>query len=140
MSALLALADDIAADRRISAEEALRARKEIFPDGVVSRQEADILIALEARVDESDEAWSHAFVEALVDHVLQAGAYPGHVDEPTVDWLKAHFADAQPRHIELEALVRIAERAESTPASLQDFVRARIFAAVAGQAMDAVTV
>ena len=137
MSALLALADDIAADRRITAEEALRARKEIFPDGVVSRQEADVLIALESRVDESDEAWAQAFVEALVDHVLGAGPYPGHVDEPTVAWLKGHFADAPPRRIELEALVRIAERAESAPASLQDFVRERIAAAVSGRPMDA---
>ena len=140
MSALLALADDIAADRRISAEDALRVRKDIFPDGVVSRQEADVLIALEGRVHDSDEAWAQAFVEALSDHVLQAGTYPGHVDECASAWLRASFAHDRPSKTELEALVNIVERAGSTPASLQSLTRERIYRFVAGRAMTAADV
>src|SRR5262245_37179846 len=136
MSSLLAPADDIAADRSISPEEALRARHDILPNGVVSRQEAELLIALEGRVAESDAAWAQAFVEALTDHVLQAGAYPGHVDEATTAWLVAAFSQ-RPRVNELEALVRTIERAESTPESLREFVRARIARHVAGRAVSA---
>jgi hypothetical protein len=68
--ALLTLSDHIAADRKISADEALELRKAIFPDGVVSREEADVMIALEGRVANTDEAFQHAFVEAIVDHAL----------------------------------------------------------------------
>ena len=138
MSTLLALVDDIAADRCISAEDALRLRKEIFPDGVVSREEAGVLIALEARVGESDEAWSQAFVEALVEHVLQSCA--GHVDEATAAWLAASFAGQPPREPELEALVEILDRAESAPEGLQSYVCARIATYLEGNAITAANV
>ena len=135
-SALLALADDLAADRFLSADDALRMRKEIFPDGVVSRQEAEVLMALDSRVGERNPAWVAAFVEALVDHALQCGIYPGHVDEETGAWLEGQFASDAPRHDEVLALVRIMEFAESTPASFQSFTRSRLAVFVAGRAMD----
>ena len=81
--ALQTLADQVAADSAISAQEALELRRTIFPDGVVSREEAEMLIALAARVANSEPQWSHAFVEAISDHVLASGAYPGHVDQAT---------------------------------------------------------
>lgn len=132
----LPLADGIATNRSISAEDALRARHDILLKGLVSREDAEVLIALEARVAEGAEAWAQAFVEALTDHVLQSGVYPGHVDEPTAAWLIAMFSD-RPRVNELEALVKILERAESAPESLRDFVRARIARHVAGRAVSA---
>lgn len=135
-SALLALADDLAADRFLSADDALRMRKAIFPDGVVTRQEAEVLMALDGRVGARDPAWVEAFVEALVDHALQCGAYPGHVDEETAGWLEAQFANDAPRLDELQALVKIMERAESTPASFQRFTRSRLAVFVAGRAMN----
>lgn len=135
-SALLALADDLAADRFLSADDALRMREEIFPDGVVSRQEAEVLMALDSRVGERDPAWAAAFAEALVDHALQCGVYPGHVDEETSAWLEAQFANDAPRLDEVQALVKIMERGESTPASFQSFTRSRLAAFVAGRAMD----
>ena len=134
-SALLALADDLAADRFLSADDALRMRKEIFPDGVVSRQEAEVLMALDSRVGERDPVWAEAFVEALVDHALQCSAYPGHVDEETGAWIEAQFANDAPRLDELQALVKILECAASTPPSFQRFTRSRLAVFVAGRAM-----
>ncbi|MEZ6024116.1 MAG: hypothetical protein R3C16_12045 [Hyphomonadaceae bacterium] len=137
MSALLSLADDIAADRRISAEEALHLRKEIFPDGVVSRQEAEVLIALNNLVAEADEAWAHAFVEALVDHALRAGPYEGHVDDVTADWLQQTFADTDRR--ELETMLKICEGAPMHAGWISAFHphAHRRTCAVEGRAMDA---
>ena len=132
----LPLVDDIATDRSISAEEALRALHDLLPNGVASREHAEALIALEARVAESDEAWTLAFVEALTTHVLQAGVYPGHVDEPTTAWLMATLGE-RPRVNGLEALVKILERAQSAPESLREFVRARIALHIAGRAVSA---
>lgn len=134
-TALLSLADDLAADRQISSDEALRLRKAIFPDGVVSRQEADVLLSLAERVSDADPAWSQAFVEAIVDHVLQAGVYPGHVDAESTAWLARSFAEADRTGV--ETLLKIAERAESAPDDLMAFMRARVFDLVAGQPVSA---
>jgi len=129
--ALQAVTEKLDADGRITAEEALELRKTVFPDGVVSRDEAEVLIALEARVANTDEAWADAFVEALVDHVLQSGAYPGHIDEATVAWLRVRFGQEGGRPTEVEALLKMLERSQSAPDSLSDFARERVSAALA---------
>jgi hypothetical protein len=137
MSALLTLSEHIAADRHISPEEAFQLRQAIFPDGVVSRQEADVLISLEGRVANSDEAWSQAFVEGIVDHVLAVGEYPGHVDENTTSWLMSRFGDDGARETEIEVLLKTLERAESAPASLAAYARKRVATWLVGKPMGA---
>ena len=137
MSALLTLSEHIAADRFISAEEAFQLRQAIFPDGVVSRQEADVLISLEGRVANSDEAWAQAFVEGIVDHVLASGEYPGHVDENTTSWLMSRFGDDGARDTEIEVLLKTLERSESAPASLAAFARKRVATWLAGKPVGA---
>lgn len=131
-SALLSLADDIATDRTVSAEEALQLRKEIFPDGIVSRQEAEVLIALAARVANSDEAWVGVYVESIVDHVLQSGTYPGHIDEATAQWLMDRFGDDGAVETEMEVILRCVERSESAPEALSAFARQRVAAYLRG--------
>lgn len=135
--ALLTLSEHIAADRFISAEEAFQLRQAIFPDGVVSRQEADVLISLEGRVANSDEAWSQAFVVGIVDHVLASGEYPGHVDENTTSWLMSRFGDDGARETEIEVLLKTLERSESAPASLAAFARKRVATWLAGKPVGA---
>lgn len=137
-SALLRLADDIAADRRISADEALQMRGEIFPDGVVSRQEADVLISLHGLVEQHDAAWALAFAEAVTDHALQAGMLPGHVEAETAEWLIARL-DGQ-GVVALEAALKVAERAESVPDTFMNFARVLVAEYVAGRAMSAADV
>ncbi len=131
--ALQSLADKLAADGVVSADEALDVRRTVFPDGVVAREEAELLIDLAARVANSDLAWTNAFVEAISDHVLQAGEYPGHVDEATASWLVARFGQDGPRETELETVLKVLERAESAPEYLSAFVRDRMSAMLAGQ-------
>src|SRR5258705_9554426 len=90
--ALQALTGDLAKSGRVSADDALRLRREVFPDGVVSRDEADALIALEARVANNDEAWVQTFAEAIADHVLQPGP---NVEDETAAWLASRLAQAR---------------------------------------------
>jgi hypothetical protein len=127
------LSERLREDGRVTAEEALELRRAVFPDGVVSRHEAETLIALEARVAPHDAAWAHAFVEALVDHVLQSSAYPGHVDDASLGWLESRFGKAGARETEVETLLKLMERSESAPARLSAFARERITALLAGR-------
>lgn len=135
--ALHALTEKLGADASVTPDEALELRRAVFPDGVVSREEAEALIALEAKVEEHDPAWAHAFVEALVDHMLQAGAYPGHVDESAAGWLESRFGPDGARETEVETVLKLLERAESAPPRLNAFARNRVQLYLKGRVMGA---
>lgn len=126
------LVDRLAADGRVTADEALQLRQAVFPDGVVSREEAEALIALDARVASHDAAWAAAFVEGVADYAMRAG---GHVDAETADWLIAAFGPEGARETELEAVLKVLERAESAPETLSAFARARLVALMADRPM-----
>lgn len=131
--ALQALVDDVSRDGKVSADEALSLRKSVFTDGVVSRDEADALVYLEGRVANSDEAWAAAFVEAISDHVLLSGQFPGLVDDETAAWLMRSFGAEGGRETEVETLLKIVERADSVPPALVVFMRERCAAYLAGR-------
>lgn len=134
------LADDIATDRFVSADEALRIRQDVFPDGVVSRAEAEVLIDLERRVANSDDAWAAAYVEAISDYVLQGDKFPGYVEEAGVVWLQTQFGEGTPRENQVVVLLKTIERAQSAPPALYDFVRERLQALFVGNAINAADV
>lgn len=138
--ALQALVDDVSRDGKVSADEALSLRKSVFTDGVVSREEAEALIYLEARVANSDEALAAAFVEAISDHVLLNDQFPGFVNEDTTAWLMRSFGVESGRETEVETLLKIVERAESVPPALIVFMRERCAAYLAGRAFTAAEV
>ena len=129
------LADQLAADGVVTADEALELRRIVFPDGVVSRDEAEMFIAVAARVANTDEEWTHAFVEAICDYVLSKGKFPGHVDEETASWMMSNFGKDGPRETEVEAVLKVLERAESAPEGLGVFARDRVAALMAGNAV-----
>lgn len=133
---LQALADDLARDRRVTADEALQVRKAIFPDGVVSRDEAAMLLALDARVESADPEWRAAFAEAVTDYVLQHDV-AGLVDETEAAWLAGQLG-ASETHV--EALLKILERCDSAPASLSTQTRERVAKLCAGKPVSAADV
>src|SRR5262249_5635036 len=63
-----------------------------------------------------------------------------HVNAETATWLMAQFSGATPRETEMEALLKVLERAESAPDALGAFTRTRMSALFAGRALSAVDV
>jgi hypothetical protein len=126
------LIEKLAADKRISAEEAVEVRRAVFPDGVISRPEAEMLFTLNERVSGDDQAWTDAFVEAICDHLLLGDAPEGHVTEEGAAWLESRIGrDAVlERETELELLLKLLEKAESTPPRLQELARLYVSRAV----------
>jgi hypothetical protein len=122
---LLALIDKLAADGRIAAEEALDVRRAVFPDGAVSRGEAEALFHLNDRVGGDDPAWSACFVEAICDHLTLAHDLPGHVTDEGAAWLESRISHdgVVESFTELELLLKLLERAESCPARLHELAR-----------------
>jgi hypothetical protein len=59
----------------------------ILPDGVTTRDEADMLIALDRALDRKDPSWASYLVPALVEFVLRNSRPRGCVDRLTAEWL-----------------------------------------------------
>lgn len=130
--AMMALIEKLAADGRISADEALSVRRAVFPDGAVSRQEAEALFLLNERVGGDDPAWNACFVEAIADHLLLADEPKGHVTDEGAAWLESRIGrdSVVERATELELLLKLLETAESCPARLSELARDYVTRAV----------
>lgn len=127
-----ALAEQAALDGAVSAEEILSLRQGGWQDGVIDRDEADALFELNNQLGNSTAEWTDFFVEAICEFVFANSSPHGHVDADGAEWLIEQL-DADGRletMAELELLERLFERAQSVPASLQDFAMAQIEKAV----------
>lgn len=129
---MMALIEKLAADGRISADEALDVRRAIFPDGAVSRAEAEALFLLNERVGGDDPAWNACFVEAISDHLLLGAEPLGHVTDEGAAWLENRISrDAVLEGpTELALLLALLDKAESCPARLSELARKWVGAAV----------
>lgn len=118
------LAKAAAMDGTVSSEEVLALRRQGWGDGVIHRDEAEALFALNDALDDRSEEWCDFFVEAIGEFVLNGTAPRLQCSDDEADWLIArvdHDGKVE-SFVELEALVRIMERAENTPQKLKDYI------------------
>ena len=118
------LAKAAAQDGSVSSDEVLALRRQGWGDGVIHRDEADALFALNDALDDRSEEWCDFFVEAIGEYVLNGTPPRLQCSEEEAGWLIARV-DHDGRiesFAELEAIVRIIERAENTPVRLKDYV------------------
>lgn len=118
------LARRAAQDGSVSAEEVLALRRQGWGDGVIHRDEAEALFALNDALSDRSEEWADFFVEAIGEYVLNGTPPRLQCSEDEAQWLIAKVDhDGQVESFaELEAIVRIIERAENTPVTLKNFV------------------
>jgi len=89
---LSAYADKIFQKDRISFGDVQRLQRTILPIGVASREEAELLIELDRRVETSDDTWGRCLVAMIVEFVVWSERPTGVVDEDTARWLSATLA------------------------------------------------
>ncbi len=120
----IAIAKAAAADGRITAEELLALRREGWGDGIITRAEAEALFAVNRALRERSEEWVDFFVEAVGEFVLNGTEPRLQCSDEEAAWLIEQVEqDGQVESMaELEALVRILERAENTPERLKNHV------------------
>ncbi|MEO1489267.1 MAG: hypothetical protein AAFR88_07520, partial [Pseudomonadota bacterium] len=113
-----------AQDGSVSPAELLQLRRTGWSDGVIRRDEAEALFAVNNVLDVRDAEWSDFFVEAITEHVLN-GTEPKRQCSPAeANWLIAQIdhdgvVDSM---VELETMVRVLEKAENTPITLKNYV------------------
>ena len=72
---------------RISFGDVQRLQRDILPDGLASRENAELLFDLDRGVSKADPSWRGWLVFTTVDFVVWAERPTGIVDEATARWL-----------------------------------------------------
>ena len=110
--------------RRVTAQDVVWLRREVFADGVVTREAADELFAVaRANMDNAPE-WKKFFVEMIARHIFRQSEPAGVVSEERASWLLTRVD--QCRSIEaLAALTHVLAEARSVPQSFLDAGKTR---------------
>ncbi|MER9598844.1 MULTISPECIES: hypothetical protein [unclassified Mesorhizobium] len=117
---------------RITAEDVIMLRREVFGDGVVTRGEAEALFALDATARDKCAEWPEFFVEAVTDFIVHQEKPAGYVSQENADWLvrtisRDGMVDSR---TELELLVHVLEVAKSSPSTLSSYALEQVAHAV----------
>jgi hypothetical protein len=105
---------------RVTAQDVLRVRGEIYPDVAISPDEAEALFEVNDTARSTSPEWKMLFIEAMTDFVVRQQQPAGYVDAVAADWLCAHILrDGRVRSdTELELLIHILEEASQAPRAL----------------------
>ncbi len=118
------LAKAAAADGQVTTDELLALRREGWGDGIITRAEAGALFALNNALMVRSTEWVDFFVEAIGEHVLNGTPPRLQCSDAEAAWLIAQIDHdgVVESMAELEAMVRIIERAENTAERLKNYV------------------
>jgi len=81
---------------RISFGDLRRLQRTVLPHGLVTREQAEVLIALDQTIARTDRAWAGYLVAALTDFVVWRSTSPGRVEPETAAWLVASLSCGRP--------------------------------------------
>lgn len=117
---------------RITDEDVLKFRREVFEDMLVSRAEAEGVFALNNSIENTSKAWNDFFVEVMVDYCVNQAKPHGYMSENNADWLVAQITkDGRlDTNSELELVIKIIERAKEVPAQFAAFALEQVAVAV----------
>jgi hypothetical protein len=126
------LAAKVAEDGVVTPAELADLRQMGWGDGKIYREEAEAIFAINDALDTRDEQWVDFFVEAISEFVLNGSEPRGMCDEEEAKWLiNALDHDGKLDSMaELEALVRIVEKAQNVPEMLKHYAMRQVEQAV----------
>ena len=122
------LAQRAAADGKVTSQEVLALRRQGWGDGIMTREEAEAIFAVNNSLDTRDQEWCDFVVEAIGEYVLNGTEPRLQCNEDEARWLidQIDHDGVCENFVELEVMVRIIERAENVPTLLKDYVIAQI--------------
>ena len=86
-SSLQAFASNVQKAGRISFGDVKRLQRDILPNGISSRAEAELLLTLDQTVSRADRAFADWLVAMMVDFVVWGVRPTGSVDAQTAAWI-----------------------------------------------------
>jgi hypothetical protein len=117
--------DRVLAKQRIGKGDVRALRRELLADGIATREEASLLLALDRAVASVHPSWTGFLAAAVVDFVVWGSRPTGHVDEDTGGWLVAALAgDGGPTRRARRIADEVVREAGSCPPRLAAFALA----------------
>jgi hypothetical protein len=116
MVSLSDFASTVRAKNRISFGDVQRLQRNVLPNGIGSREEAELLISLDGDIARADRSWQRWLVVTVVGFVVWTERPTGILNENTVSWLASLLtANADPRLTKTGRLIarEIAEEAQA---------------------------
>lgn len=110
--------------RKVTAMDVAWLRREVFADGVVTREAAEELFAVERSDIAKAPEWTDFFVEMVTDYALWQARPTGVLDEEQAQWLLGQ-ADGCMTVAALATLVNVLGEAQRAPRWFLAAVRAR---------------
>lgn len=109
--------------KRIDASDVVSLLREVYPEGVRGRNEAEALIAFDREFSDPAPEWRGFMAEAVADHLLRRSLPLGIVSQEKADWLMQAIAPAgrEPTSAGIQALIRTIEQATEIPNRLSAF-------------------
>jgi hypothetical protein len=105
----------------ISAEDLLVLKREVLPEGLMNREDADLLIALERAVIGS-EAFADFLVASVVDFAVWGERPTGYIDRDVAAWLAATLTGRDgPSPVGARIAMEVVREAEGSAESLMVF-------------------
>lgn len=107
----------------ISADDVRQLQRDIMPDGIESRDECDVLIALDRAVADKAGAWSAFVIQSVVDYVVWTSRPTGMIDRDMALWLTTSLAAGTgPTHVALAIAFEAVRECERADELLVSFV------------------
>jgi hypothetical protein len=82
--------------RNINAADVIALLREVYADGIATRDEAEELIAFDRALQEPAPGWCEFFAVAIADHLLEREAPVGTIDESKTEWLTGSLLRGRP--------------------------------------------
>src|SRR5215207_35445 len=81
---------------RIGFGDLRRLQRTVLPHGPVTREQAEVLIALDQTIARTDKAWAGYLAAALTDFVVWRSSSPGRVEPEMAAWLVVSLSCGRP--------------------------------------------
>ena len=106
----------------ITEADVRRLMRNVLPDGIASRDEADMLIALERAVPQIDPSFGDFLIKAVVDFAVWGERPTGSIDRGTAAWLAGSLAGRTgPTPVGARIAVEIVREAHASAENLTVF-------------------
>ncbi len=102
---------------RMTSENVIELRKNVFSDGVMTRGEAQMLLDLDRAATDKCAEWAPFLYEAISDYIVHQERPSGYISQDNAVWLQNTLAKDSTQTI-VGLLVHVLEKAKSAPESL----------------------
>jgi hypothetical protein len=124
-TALQVFCNRMVAAGRIARADVQQLARSLLRDGLASRDDADMLIALERAIPDSDPSFGDLLVSMVVDFAVWGERPTGYIDREVANWLAASLSGRNgPTPIGARIALELVQAAESSDETLLAFALA----------------